>query len=185
MQPVQAGQSKLGHWAESIGAGAEASGRNIAEQRKQAAEDVEQEQKQQALDIKEREAGAYEKYMGSRMEGKATPRTQALLYAQKRLQNWKDTPEDPLGDTTTNVIRGMNPKWAKYKKADILRDPEARAAATNHFLRDAMEEAKTFGGSGEPTAAGSEPPVPRAVLRRGPDGRTAWFDPVTRQPIGG
>jgi hypothetical protein len=177
MQPIQPGQSRLGHFGEAVGAGAEASGRNIEEQRKQEAEDVAQEQKERALDIKERETGYYGEAVHQRA-GQDKLANSAQVLAQKK---WSDYNTKELGvagelDPTTYAIRKMNPKWEKYNRADVLSDPETRRIAKQRILRDAADESQIGGGAGGGGAA-AVPPGARIAVSKG--GERIWQDPTT------
>jgi hypothetical protein len=129
MQPIGPGQSRLGHWGEAIGAGAEASGRNVAEQ--QAREETERKADlaERAAQVSEEKAGAYSEYMRNRLTQDKYG-TQQLLKKQGDWNRWrtgKDVTEDLINpgrsnDTTVNLIRQATGR-KDLTKAQILADP--------------------------------------------------------------
>jgi hypothetical protein len=180
MQPIQPGQSKLGHWAESVGAGAEASGRNVTEQRKQEAEDVEQEQKQEALDIKERETDIYGKLADTKAAGGGASKISQALRQQAAenadFSSWltgkggKYTMED-------NTWAAVQRKFPQIKtKADLYSDPVALRYAKQLHHQSFAPSIEDMGGDIGATggAAGGQPTT---VIQNGitytlgPDGK--------------
>jgi hypothetical protein len=180
MQPIQPGQSRLGHWGEAVGAGAEASTRNIEEQRKQEAEDVAAAQKERALDIKERETG----YYGEAVHQRAGADKTANSARARALAKWQDYNTKDIGiageiDPVTAGIQKMNPKWAKYNRADILNDPETARIARDRIMRTAAEDERYFGGGGGEGGGAGPPPGARIAVSK--DGKRIWQDPQSGQ----
>jgi hypothetical protein len=139
MSPIGPGESRLGHFAQAIGAGAEGSSANVAAQeareRAAEAEDI----AERKTEVEEERGGAYAQAMRNR---NAVDKIgmQQLLRQQADWKKWTlaaDKGDDIVsGQTTDPVIahvRSQNPAWAKYNKSQIMNDPGARAVAEGYI----------------------------------------------------
>ena len=144
MQPVPAGQSRMGHFGEALGAGLEAGGRVSSQE--EARQKVEEEEalKERAMGLKEEETGIYGQDVRSKIAQRAlgaqgTLRAQAAwnkyMNSPAQAEDLTADPNNPVSkDTVLQRIREMDPKrWGKYTKSQMLNDPVASAAAQNLF----------------------------------------------------
>jgi hypothetical protein len=151
MQPRAPGQSALGAWAQAVGAGAEASQRNVA------AEEARQ-QEEQKMGLAERKVASEEELSKAHSQYYLTRNTADKLSLRRlgkadadwnRWRMGKDSINDLMdptitNDTTTNVIRKMTGK-KDLTKSQILLDP-ALSNMAERMIRG--ESPPTAGGAG-------------------------------------
>jgi len=147
MQPVPAGQSRMGHFGEAVGAGLEAGGRvSTQEEARQRADEAEA-LKERAMELKEEETGIY----GQDVRSKIAQRGLGMQDSLKRQAAWNkwsiaaSKPDDLVSgessDPVVQRIRNSDKRYAKYTKAQILDDP-----VTNRMAQDMVMG--TTGGGG-------------------------------------
>jgi hypothetical protein len=180
MQPIGPGQSRLGHWGEAIGAGAEASGRNVAAQEERAEVERKADLAERAAQVGEERGAAYSEYMRNRAVQDRYG-TQQLLKKQADWNRWrtgKDVTEDLINpgrsnDTTVNLIRQATGR-KDLTKAAILADP-ALSRMAEQFVKG------EGGGGGDTTPVGATATNPNTGQKKVYRGGGVWTD-VTAPP---
>lgn len=174
MQPLGPGESQLGHFGRAIGAAGEASTANVEAQRKQEALEEQQEQAQEGLNIKEREAGAYEKIAEQRAQGK-TPSAFNQRMKDQAAEN-RDFYEWLTGKggkytTEDNLWQAMQSKYPTLKsKADLMNQS---GTEPYNYARQLFHRFHQSGGDQGDSSGGT----PQTVVQNGmtyvlgPDGR--------------
>ena len=135
MQPIGPGQSRFGHFGEALGAGAEASQRNVAEQQSRSETERKADLAERAAQVGEEKGAAYSEYMRNRLTQDKYG-TQQLLKKQADWNRWrtgKDVTEDLMNpgrsnDTTVNLIRQATGR-KDLTKSQILADPALASMA--------------------------------------------------------
>jgi hypothetical protein len=175
MQPIGPGQSRLGHWGEAIGAGAEASSRNVAEQQTREETERKADLAERKAQVEEERGSAYSEYMRNRnIQDKFG--TQRLLKQQGDWNRWrtgKDVTEDLMNpgrsnDTTVNLIRQSTGR-KDLTKSQILNDP-ALASMAERIIK----------GEG---GGGGAPGVQEGATATGPGGTRIIFQGGRWQPL--
>ena len=176
MQPIQPGQSRLGHFAESVGGGAEASQRNIATQRQQEQEDEAAALKEREQARREEETGYYGQSVRSaaaaRAGGGITPLKmwQARMKARAEFDRWANAPEGVMGDDPRMInIRRDHPEIKD--KATYLRSPQYQQDVKKYMDEHAAEYLEgggvPGGGAGEAAIPPGAQPVYRGKVQTG------------------
>jgi hypothetical protein len=204
LQPRQAGQSGLGQFGGAIGAGAEASTRNLAEEEALRKEQEAERIKQEEVGTKKLTAEAYRRQVeggGDDSDTKFIRRLglQDRYKASVDFRKWLRAPPDMLaGDPDWEAVKAKYPNLKT--KAEIRDNPEAFAYAQKRFLQGAgqaggvgedLEEETPVPqrGPGAPPPAGTPPKAgfvpPPGAVQRTYQGRTYYYDPITKQPYPG
>ena len=179
MQPIGPGQTRLGHFGEAVGAGAEASQRSIESQRKQEQEDEAAALKEREEARKEEETGYYGQSVRSaaaaRAGGGAALRLnmiKANLKAGNDFDKWANSPEDVMANDPRMVnIRAAHPEIKS--KADYIKSPyyvQDKQKYVREHAAEYYENPELVGGEGGGAAI---PPGARPVT--GPNGQTGYW----------
>lgn len=156
MQPLAPGQTQLGHFAQAVGAGGEASSRNVAQEQERAKQESELDLKERAQTVREEEGSAYSQYMRNRNTTDKMG-TQRLLRAQADWNKWRlgaQKPDDLVSgqqpDTTVTILRERTGNKT-LTKAQILQDPALSRMAESIIKGEGTGQAPTAGsGTGAP-----------------------------------
>lgn len=143
MQPIGAGQSQMGHFAQAIGAGAEASQRNTAaEEERQHYADT-QALKEQEAARKERETDLYGRYVDNVGQGRNMRKLGPMelsVIGQKKYNDWLlKSPDIIAGDPFINRLQQMHPeikgtgKNGALTKADVANNPALAREMVRQF----------------------------------------------------
>jgi hypothetical protein len=195
MQPIAPGQSRLGHYAEAIGAGAEGSSRNVAAQEERAKEEAKQEIAEREEARKETETGYYGQAVKSQAAARAdtggikalAAKNKAYATAATQFNKWLDDPLD-MGSYWQNI----KTKYGIKDKAEIQGNPELKKKIAQEYMRDHLAEAMTESGyydrgggeGGGAEGGGGFTPPPGAVIRY-QGNKPVYFNPATKQPYPG
>jgi len=129
MQPIAPGQSRLGHWAQAVGAGAEATTRNVAAEEERQKEAEKEALAERKMTAEEELSSAHSQYYLTR---NAADKLSLTKMNQKeamwnRYRMAKEPQDDIMNpgtstDTTLNLMRRItnNPKLTK---TEMLSDP--------------------------------------------------------------
>lgn len=166
LQPRAPGQSALGQFASSIGAGAEASGRETALQTAEQKSEEELALKQRGAASKEQETGAYSKYMGAQAENVGAKKggVSGRIATQRSFNTWLAKPPDPLsaslGQTGDPILEAIQKQFPEVKtKGDLLSNPKALGAARRLFETNLSEPDEDTGLLSTPQAAPAAAPA--------------------------
>jgi hypothetical protein len=172
MSPRAAGQSNLGHFAQAVGGGAEASGRSQELQKAEAYKEQEMGLKEQEAARKGQETEAYTEYMrrqANPVAGKGA--LSARIATQRSFNAWLSKPEDPLAATMGTqgdpIVQALQKQFPNIKnKGDILSNPQALGAARKLFETNLAEPNEETGAPNTPPAPAQAPApgVPRAAV---------------------
>jgi len=179
MQPIGPGQTRLGHFGEAVGAGAEASQRSVETQRKQEQEDAAAELKEREQERKEEETGYYGQSVRSAAAARAgggpalrLNMIKANLKAGNDFDKWANSPEDVMGNDPRMVnIRAAHPEIKS--KADYIKSPyyvQDKQKYVREHAAEYYENPELVGGGGGEAAI---PPGARPVT--GPNGQTGYW----------
>jgi hypothetical protein len=193
MQPKYPGETGLSHFANAIGAGAEASSRNIGEQEARAKTEEEEGLKEQEAARKERETNIYGESVKSLAESRAgkggvkdiQAKNKAYATAAAGFNKWLDDDVD-MGSYWQHIQQ----KYGVKKKSDIQNNPELKKKVAQEYMQDHLAEAMTQsgyydrGGGDEGGGEGAFVPPPGAVIRY-QGNKPIYFNPTTKQPYPG
>jgi hypothetical protein len=177
-------------FGESVGAGAEAMGRNVTAQ-------LGQEKEEEEAARKERETGAYETTAQAALiraqRGDPSDRyyNQRILADQIAAKNMR---ADKFNAWLNKESTGLDDPYAEYMKQkypgvakkDLINPaPGSLAAQARDELMDRIGGRPEFAGGGAPRSQTATPPRPKSVpdaVLMDVNGTPVWYDPKTKRP---
>jgi len=149
MQPKYPGETGLSHFANAVGAGAEASQRNIGAQEERSKREEEEALKEREATRKESETEAYGRSvdaLAAQRGGKVglkelQAKAKAYATAKAGFAKWLD---DPIGMDT--FWKDVSERYGVKDKIALRRNPEIRSKVEQEYIRDHMPEAATSSG---------------------------------------
>ena len=170
LQPRSPGQSAVGQFANAIGQGAEASDRNIASQQNAETQQANIEAKKSDSASRALSAKAYANQVAKMGGSGKNPGLQARILAQRSFNQWAAKPEDPTmiavnnGQSTDPVVQALQGAFPDIKtKGDVLRNPQAAAAARAIFANQLAGSSEDDGSDDTGATAPSTPQSPAAA----------------------
>lgn len=193
MQPRSQSQDVVGHFANAIGEGADASTRNVAIQGAEADKEAQRQERLSTAEYRKaqgtaalKNADAYGRQVDSAGTGGGAGLARTALSAQLRTQQafraWLAKAEDTMGLTADPLLGAVQKEFPGIKsKADLVANPAAQRRAFQIYSQQLSTESPDTGAA-DPTAA--EPPrstPPAAASPPQPQLRT-FYDKTTGAP---
>lgn len=177
LQPRSPGQSGVGQFANAIGQGAEAGGRNVEAREAEQAQQAKQSTQQQEADARTTNAEAYKDAVKNSVSGKSG--TSNVIKLQQDFNRWLKSPEDAIGATKDALTEAFKKRHPDVKeKADIINNPQYLNEARQLFtqMQGGVAEGST---ESSPTAVAPAPrsPIPPPQMY---NGRLIHIDPTRR-----
>lgn len=185
LQPRAPGQSGIGALANSIGEGAQASGRVQAQSKADEATAAGEEDKAQQRSTQAYTAESGRITANAHKDSAGLGRSGGLTAAARlsgKFQTWLAKPEDTTGMMSDPVLGAVQKQFPNIKtKADLLADPAAKMAALRIFSTvNPEEDGSNTEVPGSTVAPPVATPTPVNPSYKMPDGRVITWNPAQK-----